>query len=98
METLRRFRVANLTDLIFTGLDLCVQYGVIPTLQLKSGLPLHSFGVGSRIPEDYERATKERVLDLLYKLSSLASSSAQPSTAARGANGAADSSTWGGSI
>jgi flagellar biosynthesis protein FlhF len=98
METLRRFRVANLTDLIFTGLDLCVQYGVIPTLQLKSGLPLHSFGVGSRIPEDFERATKERVLDLLYKLSSLNSSTAQPTTAARGGQIASDSSTWGGSL
>lgn len=98
METLRRFRVANLTDLIFTGLDLCVQYGVIPTLQLKSGLPLHSFGVGSRIPEDFERATKERVLDLLYKLSSLASSTAQASSAARGGQAATDSSTWGGTL
>jgi flagellar biosynthesis protein FlhF len=98
METLRRFRVANLTDLIFTGLDLCVQYGVIPTLQLKSGLPLHSFGVGSRIPEDFERATKERVLDLLYKLSSLASSTAQASSPARGGQAATDSSTWGGTL
>lgn len=71
LETVRRFRVANPTDLVFTGLDLSVNHGVVATVQLRSGLPLHSFGLGARVPEDFEVATKERVLDLLFKLSSL---------------------------
>jgi flagellar biosynthesis protein FlhF len=70
LEVVRRFRVVQPTDLVFTALDLTVQHGVIATVQLRSGLPIHSFGIGSRVPEDYEVATKERVLDLLFKLSS----------------------------
>ncbi len=71
LEVVRRFRVVQPTDLVFTALDLSVQHGVIATVQLRSGLPIHSFGIGSRVPEDFEIATKERVLDLLFKLSSL---------------------------
>lgn len=71
LEVTRRFRVLQPTDLVFTGLDLSVQHGVIATVQMRSGLPIHSFGTGARVPEDFELATKERVLDLLFKLSSL---------------------------
>jgi flagellar biosynthesis protein FlhF len=71
LEVVRRFRVVQPTDLVFTALDLSVHHGVIATVQLRSGLPIHSFGIGSRVPEDFEVATKERVLDLLFKLSSL---------------------------
>ena len=34
-------------------------------------VPLHSFGVGNRVPEDFEIATRERVLDLIFKLSNM---------------------------
>jgi flagellar biosynthesis protein FlhF len=34
-------------------------------------IPLHSFGLGSRVPEDYEMATKERILDLLFKITKM---------------------------
>ncbi len=71
LEAVRRFRIVQPTDLVFTALDMSVQHGVIATVQLLSGLPLHSFGIGPRVPEDFEVATKERVLDLLFKLSSL---------------------------
>jgi flagellar biosynthesis protein FlhF len=71
LEVVRRFRVVQPTDLVFTALDLSVHHGVIATVQLRSGLPIHSFGIGSMVPEDFEVATKERVLDLLFKLSSL---------------------------
>lgn len=74
LEAVRRFRIVQPTDLVFTALDMSVQHGVIATVQLRSGLPLHSFGIGPRVPEDFEVATKERVLDLLFKLSSLKSS------------------------
>lgn len=71
LEAVRRFRVVQPSDLVFTALDLSVQHGVIATVQLRSGLPLHSFGTGPRVPEDFELATKERVLDLIFKLSNL---------------------------
>ncbi len=71
IELAQRFKVAKFNDIIFTGLDLSRQHGLIYSVQQKTGCPLHSFGTGSRVPEDFEFATKERVLDLIFKLSSL---------------------------
>jgi flagellar biosynthesis protein FlhF len=70
-EMARRYRVTDYNDLMFTNLDQSVQHGIIYNLQRKTGKPLHSFGIGPRIPEDYEPATKERVLDLIFKLTKL---------------------------
>lgn len=70
-EIARRYKVAEFNDLIFTNLDQSVQHGIIYNLHRKTGKPLHSFGIGNRIPEDFELATKERVLDLIFKLSRL---------------------------
>ncbi len=67
-ELARRYRVADFADVIFTNLDQSVQHGLIYNLQKKTNKPLHSFGTGSRIPEDFELATKERVLDLIFRL------------------------------
>lgn len=68
-EIARRYRTADYGDLVFTNLDQSVQHGIIHNLQKKTGKPLHSFGIGNRIPEDFEIASKERVLDLIFKLS-----------------------------
>lgn len=73
IETVRRFRAVQPSDLVFSAVDLSVQHGVIATVQLSSGLNLHSFGTGPRIPEDFEIATRERVLDLVFKLSTIRS-------------------------
>jgi flagellar biosynthesis protein FlhF len=70
-ETARRYKAADYQDLIVTNLDQSVQHGIAFNLQRKTGKPLHSFGIGSRIPEDFEPASKERVLDLLFKLTKL---------------------------
>jgi len=70
-EIARRYKVAEFNDLIFTNLDQSVQHGIIYNVHRKTGKPLHSFGIGNRIPEDFELATKERVLDLIFKLSRL---------------------------
>ncbi|MCB0420542.1 MAG: flagellar biosynthesis protein FlhF [Bdellovibrionales bacterium] len=67
-EIARRYRSLHVSDLIFTGLDETVQHGLIYNVHRESGLPLHSFGIGPQIPEDFEIATKERVVDLLFKL------------------------------
>ena len=70
-ELARRYKVAEPNDLIFTNLDQSVQHGLIYNMQRRTGLPLHSFGIGNRIPEDFEAASKERVLDLIFKLTKL---------------------------
>ena len=70
-ETAKRYKIADYGDLIITNLDQSVQHGIIYNLHKKTGKPLHSFGIGSRIPEDFELATKERVLDLIFKLTRL---------------------------
>ena len=70
-EIARRYKVAEPNDLIFTNLDQSVQHGIIYNMQRRTGLPLHSFGIGNRIPEDFEAASKERVLDLIFKLTKL---------------------------
>jgi flagellar biosynthesis protein FlhF len=70
-EMARRYKVTEFTDLIVTNLDQSVQHGIIYNLQKKTGKPLHSFGIGARIPEDFEPASKERVLDLIFRLTKL---------------------------
>lgn len=71
MEMGRRYRMLHYTDVIFTRLDESLAHGMIYSFQKKLNTALHSFGVGSRVPEDFERATKERVLDLIFKLTQL---------------------------
>jgi flagellar biosynthesis protein FlhF len=64
----RRFQSAHFNDVIFTSLDNSVQHGQIYNFIHQFGVPLHSFGIGTRVPEDFEMATRERVLDLIFKL------------------------------
>lgn len=69
IEVGSRYQGMGLQDLIVTNLDEAAQHGLIYNFQRKFDLPLHSFGIGSQIPEDFEAATKERVVDLIFKLS-----------------------------
>lgn len=64
----RRYSVLGYQDAIFTSIDESVQHGVILNFMRRFDVPLHSFGIGSRIPEDFEFATKERVLDLVLRI------------------------------
>ncbi|MGE0761705.1 MAG: flagellar biosynthesis protein FlhF [Bdellovibrionales bacterium] len=70
-ETASRYQMIGFSDVIFTGLDEAAQHGLIYNFQKRFQVPLHSFGIGNQIPEDLEPATKERVVDLLFKLSKL---------------------------
>lgn len=64
----RRFSFLGYQDVIFTSLDESVQQGPIYNFMKKFDIPLHSFGIGPRVPEDFEFATKERVVDLIFKI------------------------------
>jgi flagellar biosynthesis protein FlhF len=68
-EIADRFKILGFNDVIFTRLDEAVQPGFIYNFQKRYGSPLHSFGTGSRLPEDFEFATKERVIDMIFNLS-----------------------------
>lgn len=68
LELGKRFSIVGFDDIIFTALDESSQHGVLLNLQNFIGKPFHSFGIGPQIPEDYELATKERVIDLLIGL------------------------------
>lgn len=70
-EAGRRFKVTHFKDVIFTGLDQSTQHGNIYNFMKHFNVPLHSFGIGTRVPEDIEMATRERVLDLIFKLSKM---------------------------
>ena len=64
-----RYQMLGFHDVIFTRLDESSRQGLMLNFQERFRVPLHSFSYGSRIPEDYEFATKERVIDFLFKLS-----------------------------
>lgn len=67
----RRYSILGYKDVIFSGLDESTQHGTIYNFMKRFDVPLHSFGIGSRVPEDYEFATKERLLDLIFKITQL---------------------------
>ncbi len=64
----RRYSVIGFDDVIFTGVDQSIQHGTVYNFMKRHQCPIHSFGIGSRVPEDFEYATRERVLDLLMKI------------------------------
>jgi flagellar biosynthesis protein FlhF len=68
-EIAERFKFVGFQDVIFTRLDEAVQFGLIYNFQQQFKVPLHSFGIGNNIPEDFEFASKERVIDLIFNLS-----------------------------
>lgn len=68
LEVHKRYQALNVTDVIFTSLDEASMHGNIYNFVQKTGAPLFGFGIGSRTPEDFERATAERVLDLILNI------------------------------
>lgn len=67
-ETVKRYRGCNFRDAIFTSIDASMEHGHIFNFVYRHRIPLHSFGIGPNVPEDLEFATKERLLDLIFKL------------------------------
>jgi flagellar biosynthesis protein FlhF len=68
-EIASRYQNIGFNDVIFTRLDESGRQGLILNFQDRFKVPLHSFAFGTRIPEDYEFASKERVVDFIFKLS-----------------------------
>lgn len=68
IECARRYEAFGYNDVIFTGLDEASQHGNIYNFIIKSSAKLFAFGIGSKVPEDFEFATPERVVDLILKI------------------------------
>lgn len=64
-----KFKVFNFEDILFTKLDESVQHGLIYNQFKHFAVPILGFGVGANIPEDYEFASSERIIDLLFNIS-----------------------------
>lgn len=67
-EFCKRYSQVHFDDLIFTCLDETTHHGTLYNTCQKTRAPLFAFGIGTNIPDDFEYATKERVLDLIFKI------------------------------
>lgn len=67
-ETLKAFRTVSPQSLIFTKLDESWSFGEILNTNITSKIPVSFFTTGQKVPEDLEPATKERVVERIFKL------------------------------
>ena len=67
-EIVNRFQIFHPVGLVFSKLDETNVYGCIFNIHKKTHLPLLYFTVGQRVPEDIEKASPERVVDLILDL------------------------------
>jgi len=67
-RSIRNFSTLGLESLIFTKIDESWSYGEIFNLSTKWSLPLSFFSTGQKIPDDIERASKERVVERIFGL------------------------------
>ncbi len=51
--------------LVFTRLDETEQYGSILSLAVRTAKPISFLSGGQRVPEDLERASRQRLVELL---------------------------------
>jgi flagellar biosynthesis protein FlhF len=64
----RSFLSTGLSSLVFSKLDESWAYGEIFNLSKTWSLPLSFFSIGQQIPDDIERATRERVIERIFGL------------------------------
>ena len=67
-QEVRAFLNLGLTSLIFSKLDESWAYGEMFNIAKKWALPLSFFSIGQQLPEDIERATRERVIERIFGL------------------------------
>jgi flagellar biosynthesis protein FlhF len=62
-----RYHTFGPAKLLFTRLDETRSYGAIFNESIRTGLAVSFLGTGSRVPDDLEPATKDRLIDLLLE-------------------------------
>lgn len=65
---IRGFSGLGIQSLIFNRMDESWSYGEMFNLCLRWSLPLSFFGVGRSVPEDLEKASRERVVERIFGL------------------------------
>ncbi len=65
-HAVRSFSRLGLASVAFSKLDESSSFGEIYNLSKKWALPLSFFGIGGDIPDDLERATRERVIERIF--------------------------------
>lgn len=65
-QAVRSFSRLGLASVAFSKLDESWSFGEIFNLSKKWALPLSFFGIGPEIPDDLERATRERVIERIF--------------------------------
>jgi len=65
-RTIRFFSQSGIQSLIFSKLDESWSYGTIFNISQRWSLPLSFFSTGQEIPDDIERATRERVVERIF--------------------------------
>jgi flagellar biosynthesis protein FlhF len=67
-ENMKAYRSLSPESLLFTKLDESWSYGEILNCSVGARAPLSYFTTGQKVPEDLEPATKERVVERLFRL------------------------------
>lgn len=67
-ETVRAYETLGINSIIFTKLDESWSFGEIFNIAALFKIPMSYFGIGQSVPEDLEKATKERVIERLLRI------------------------------
>ena len=67
-RVIQKFAPIGICSLVFSRIDESWLYGDILNISHKWGVPLSFFSTGQRIPEDLEKATRERVVERIFGL------------------------------
>ncbi|MHB8057155.1 MAG: flagellar biosynthesis protein FlhF [Desulfuromonadaceae bacterium] len=66
-EILNRFRIFQLSKVVFTKIDECESFGNMVNLLMKDNLQIAYFTTGQRVPEDIEIATPAKLADMIFR-------------------------------
>ncbi|MEI7815835.1 MAG: flagellar biosynthesis protein FlhF [Desulfuromonadales bacterium] len=65
-EILNRFRIFQVSKVVFTKIDECESFGNMVNLLMKDNLQIAYFTTGQRVPEDIEVATPAKLADMIF--------------------------------
>lgn len=66
-EILSRFRIFQISKVVFTKIDECESFGNMVNLLMKDNLQIAYFTTGQRVPEDIEVATSGKLADMILR-------------------------------
>lgn len=67
-QAIKGFAPLGIQSLLFTRLDESWSFGEIYNVSRRWSLPLSFFSIGPEIPQDIERATRERIIERIFGL------------------------------